>query len=178
MMEILELYFTTLNLLKPFLLSTIFIYFVLICSNWLQSSKKKCVKGKLVLITGGASGLGRALSFRLAQEGCNIVIADVDEKNGAETVEGLRQVEGVTAKAYKVDVSKLEEVERLKQLIETDIGRVDIVINNAGLLFARAICDDDPSHLQRMVDVNLMSHFWVRVQNFLDLVRICWIFFL
>lgn len=178
MMDIADIYFTTLpNLVKPFVLWTIFSYFLFFGLNktalWFVEKfnlKKKNVRGQLALVTGGASGLGRAVALKLAQEGCNIVIADVHENNTDKTVKDLENM-GISAKGYKVDVSKLDEIQKMKEKVEEEIGNFDIIINNAGMLFSRAICEEDPIYLQKMVNVNLMSQFWTTRTFLPDMIR-------
>jgi len=94
----------------------------------------KCIKGKLALVTGGGNGMGRAIALELASKGANVAIADIDIKAAQRTAEEIEKKFKVKSKAFKVDVSKHSEITQLKEDIESSIGFVDILINNAGLL--------------------------------------------
>lgn len=119
----------------------------------------KCIKGKLALVTGGGSGLGAAIALELAKKGCNLAIADLNIEAAKKTARIMRNW-GIKAEAYKVDVSKLEEIEILKQKIENDLGKVNIVVNNAAMLFTRCLESESPETLQKMINVNIMSIMW------------------
>lgn len=119
--------------------------------------KAKDIRGQVVLITGGAKGLGRQLVLAFAERKCKIAIVDMDYENAVQTAKTV----GNDAKAYKADVSNLEEIEALKTKIEKDLGPVDIVVNNAGLLFENNLTVEDPKYLQKLIDVNLMALLWV-----------------
>ncbi|CAO1430813.1 unnamed protein product [Diamesa tonsa] len=97
--------------------------------------KPKNIGGQLALVTGGGNGLGREIALRLAKEGCNIVIVDLDLRGAQNTAKEIEEKCKVTALAYKVDVSDYEAVERLKVDIEKSIGTVDILVNNAGNVY-------------------------------------------
>ena len=88
--------------------------------------------GRVAVITGGASGLGRALGERLGTEGVKVVLADIDEPMLAETADTLR-ARGVTLATRRTDVSKGEEVEALARFALETFGAVHIVCNNAGV---------------------------------------------
>lgn len=107
---------------------------------WIFSSlfswKRKSIVGKLALVTGGANGIGRQIALRLAQEKCNIVIADLDQEAGCRTADEITNTYGVKCKAYTVNVSNYEELELLKKTINLEMGVVNILVNNAGLLTA------------------------------------------
>uniref|UniRef100_A0AAG5CNJ5 Short-chain dehydrogenase/reductase 3 n=1 Tax=Anopheles atroparvus TaxID=41427 RepID=A0AAG5CNJ5_ANOAO len=126
----------------------------------------KNISGQTALVTGGANGLGQAIAIALAQEGCNVAVADVDEANGRETVAKLRRY-NVSAVAYKVDVSDYEAVRQLGRDIERDLGPVDILVNNAGILPTNFSQDNLPSHCKRSMEVNVLSGFWT-TQVFID----------
>uniref|UniRef100_A0A336LUK6 Short-chain dehydrogenase/reductase 3 n=1 Tax=Culicoides sonorensis TaxID=179676 RepID=A0A336LUK6_CULSO len=119
----------------------------------------KDLTNKVILVTGGANGLGKELSLQLARLGCKIAIADFDMKNAEKTVQEITR-RGNEAAAYKVDVSNLEDIQKLKLYIERDLGTVDIVINNAAILYTKSIEDEDPKLLEKIMDVNVMSLFW------------------
>jgi NAD(P)-dependent dehydrogenase (short-subunit alcohol dehydrogenase family) len=83
---------------------------------------------KVALVTGAAKGIGRATAEVLAQNGARVIVADIDEVVARET---SAQIPNSTA--IRMDVSNPQEVESVVRAIETDFGRVDILINNAGL---------------------------------------------
>lgn len=121
---------------------------------------KKSVKGQLALVTGGGNGLGRALCFRLAQEGCSVAVADIDIVSARRTAKEVRARFGVKAEAFQVDVSDFESVVKLKENIESTLGPVDILVNNAALLAILSLSEGKPEDVQRIINVNLLSHFW------------------
>ncbi|CAO1430484.1 unnamed protein product [Diamesa hyperborea] len=126
-------------------------------------SENKQVAGQLALVTGGANGLGRELSRRLAEEGCNIAIADIDLIGAEKTAKEIELKFNVKTKAFKVDVSSYEEVLKLKIDVESSIGTVDILVNNAGLLALMSLEESRPQDIQKVINVNLTSHFFVRM---------------
>ena len=123
--------------------------------------KPKNIGGQLALVTGGGNGLGREIALRLAKEGCNIVIVDLDLRGAQNTAKEIEEKCKVTALAYKVDVSDYEAVEKLKEDIEKSIGTVDILVNNAGILSFQYLKDLKPQEIQKIVNVNLTANFWV-----------------
>jgi NAD(P)-dependent dehydrogenase (short-subunit alcohol dehydrogenase family) len=88
--------------------------------------------GKVALVTGAASGIGRASACAFAREGARVVVADVDEAGGAETVALIRH-SGGEARLVTTDVSRATEVERMVQQIIDTYGRLDCAHNNAGI---------------------------------------------
>ena len=90
------------------------------------------LKGQVVIITGGARGIGKAIASRFAALGADLVIADVSLENADETAKELSQ-KGIRAKAAQLDVSKSAEVAKVFEETVRDFGRVDILINNAGI---------------------------------------------
>lgn len=119
----------------------------------------KDVSGQVAFITGGAKGLGREIALNLAKKGCNIAVVDIDLEGAKQTAAELRDM-GVKAEAFKVDVSKADEVYAIKDPVEKSLGPVDIVINNAGVFFTKSVEDETPENLLRMININLMSNFW------------------
>jgi all-trans-retinol dehydrogenase (NAD+) len=123
--------------------------------------EKKNISGQLALVTGSANGLGRAIACRLAEEKCNLAIVDMNFKAAQETAVFIEKTYNVKTKAFKVDVSDFEEIQQLKIDIESNLGTVDILVNNAGILAAISLREGKPQDIQKIVDVNLTSHFWV-----------------
>jgi len=88
------------------------------------------MKDKVVLVTGGAAGIGKATALRFAEEGAKVVICDVNEEVGQETVKEL----GAEAAFYKVNVADHEEVKKWVDDVVAKYGRVDVIVSNAGIL--------------------------------------------
>ena len=88
------------------------------------------MKNKVVLITGGAAGIGRATAQRFAEEGAKVVICDVNEEVGQETAKGL----GEGAAFYQVNVASRAEVQTWVDDVVEKYERIDVLVNNAGVL--------------------------------------------
>lgn len=124
-------------------------------------AQRKSIRGQLVLVTGGGNGLGKALCERFAREGCNVAVADIDLIAAQRTAnEIMQQNPAVKAEAFKVDVADHKSVGQLRKNIEASLGPVDILVNNAGLLAMLSLSEGTPEDVQRILGVNLMSHFW------------------
>lgn len=89
--------------------------------------------GKTAIVTGAGRGLGWGIAERLARDGANLVIAEIDGKSGEERAASLRQMKR-EAVAVPVDVSRWSEVERMVQAVLSRFHRIDILVNNAGIL--------------------------------------------
>uniref|UniRef100_A0AAG5D643 Hydroxysteroid 17-beta dehydrogenase 11 n=1 Tax=Anopheles atroparvus TaxID=41427 RepID=A0AAG5D643_ANOAO len=122
-------------------------------------AQKKSIRGQTALVTGGANGLGRALCLRLAREGCHVAVVDIDLPGAQRTAEDVRQL-GVKAEAFLADIASSEEVDRLRLAVETKLGPVDVLVNNAGLLAVLSLSEGKATDLERIINVNLLSHFW------------------
>ncbi len=127
----------------------------------MTGSKKESglVAGKVVLVTGGASGIGRASALAFAREGARVVLGDLDTKGGEETVAAITKVGG-EAVFQPVDVSVEAEVEKLIGRCLEEHGRIDCAHNNAGIIGSSgALHELDLKGWQRTLDVNLTSIF-------------------
>jgi NAD(P)-dependent dehydrogenase (short-subunit alcohol dehydrogenase family) len=117
------------------------------------------VEGKVALVTGAASGIGRASALLFAREGARVLVSDIDETGGRETA-SLIEKEGGEADFYPADVSREEQVAQLVEHCVERFGRIDCAHNNAGITGAmgplQSITLDD---WQRVLDVNLTSIF-------------------
>ena len=95
--------------------------------------------GKVALITGAGGGIGRASALRFAADGARVVVADMQESAGRETV-GLVKSRGGEADFVRVDVSRAAEVEAMIAFAEKRFGKLDVLFNNAGIMHGK---DDD-----------------------------------
>ncbi len=117
------------------------------------------VAGKVVLVTGGASGIGRASALAFAREGARVVLGDIDTKGSEETVAAIAKAGG-EAVFQPVDVSVEAEVEKLIDRCLQEHGRIDCAHNNAGITGSSgALHELDLKGWQRTLDVNLTSIF-------------------
>jgi NAD(P)-dependent dehydrogenase (short-subunit alcohol dehydrogenase family) len=117
------------------------------------------LRGKAVLITGASRGLGRALALACAREGANLVISSRSE-DSLGTVAGEAEEMGAEVLAIPADVSVRSDVERLVDESVQHFGRVDVLVNNAGLLGPRVPIEEYPEdEWRRVLDANLTAPF-------------------
>lgn len=121
--------------------------------------KMKSIDGEIALVTGGGGGLGRLLSLRLANLGAIIIVWDINKSGIEETVK-LVQAIGGTCYGYVCDLCDREDVYKKAKIIEEEIGKVTILINNAGIVTGMKFLDTPDKLIIRTMDVNIMSHFW------------------
>src|SRR6476620_10099986 len=113
------------------------------------------IGGKVAVVTGGGSGIGRATVLAFAAAGATVLVADVDEGGGSETV-GLVEDGGGRAMFVRADVSEARSLEAMFATAERELGGVDIVHNNAGLVSGAPVWPDiTPETLTRVMAVNL-----------------------
>lgn len=116
------------------------------------------LKDKIAVVTGGASGIGRAICLRLAREGCNIAIWDRDisaaHRVGAEVSELGRRV-----LAVEVDVSSFSNVERAADRVHRELGKVSILVNDAGFGEIVAVAQMSEAQWDKMIAVHLKGTF-------------------
>ncbi len=115
------------------------------------------IKGTVAVITGGGSGIGRATAERLAREGAAVVVADVDQPMGEETV---RRVEGAGGRAAFVKADATREAD-MREVLDTAVskfGRLDILHNNAGIAVgAPGFPDAEPARWHLVVEIDLQA---------------------
>jgi 3-oxoacyl-[acyl-carrier protein] reductase len=118
----------------------------------------RSVAGKTVLVTGAASGMGRATAHLFADEGAKVAVTDLAEGQVQRVVDEISDAGGV-AQGWVLDVSDQAAVDRVVADIVTALGSLDILVNNAGMVSGGPV--DGPSYLddfQRTLDVDLIAH--------------------
>ncbi len=116
------------------------------------------LSGRTAVVTGGARGIGLALSEGLAAAGATVVIADI-LADQADQAAGRLQAKGRTAKGVFVDVTKRETVQQMTAAVLADFGKVDVLVNCAGILYRRPIEEVPDEEWDAMVSVNLRGIF-------------------
>ena len=117
-------------------------------------------KGKSAIVTGAASGIGREVAECYAREGAKVVVADMDEEGGRETVDAIKQ-NGGQAVFVRTDVSNPQECEAMVNVAREQFGRLDIACNNAGIGGEQnPTADYSIDGWQKMIAVNLSGVFY------------------
>lgn len=116
------------------------------------------LKGKIALITGGARGIGRAIAECLAKKGADLVVADISFESASDTARALG-AEGVRTLPLKLDVSKSDEVSKAFEDILKEFGRVDIVVNNAGITRDGLLLRMKDEDWDAVININLKGVF-------------------
>ena len=126
---------------------------------------KERLGGKVALVTGGGQGLGQAICLRLAREGCNVVVADLNEETAVETAAAITEYlsdEAGTGRAaipVKVDVTDEDQVAAMVDRAVEEFGRLDILVSNAGILIAEEISEFPAEKWRAVMNVNLFGYF-------------------
>ena len=116
------------------------------------------LKDRVAIITGGGQGIGLTTALLFAREGAQIVVADVNETEGHETVAAIED-EGGTAIFIKTNVAKLKDAKAMAQAAIDAFGQIDILVNNAGITRDATLKKMDEDEFDLVVDVNLKGVF-------------------
>jgi len=115
------------------------------------------LEGKVAIVTGGGAGIGKAIALRLAEEGADVVIGDIDE-TAARAVAGQIEALGRRAAAVRTDVTRKPEIEALVDTAR-QLGPIDILINNAGVEEITPLLEIPEAEWDRTLDTNLKGVF-------------------
>jgi glucose 1-dehydrogenase len=118
------------------------------------------LKGKVAIVTGGNSGIGKAIALSLAEAGANIVIDFVANERATEELEVKIAALGDRSIGVEADVSKVEDLQRLIQSAVDAFGRLDVMVNNAGVETRTSILDTTEAQYEKVMEINLKSAFF------------------
>lgn len=116
-------------------------------------------KHAVCLVTGASKGIGAAIALRLAADGFAVVVNYRSDAAGASKVVAQIEAAGGTARAVQADVSERAAVSKLFDTIERDLGPVDVLVNNAGILKMTPIAETDEAEFDRLLSVNIKACF-------------------
>jgi sorbitol-6-phosphate 2-dehydrogenase len=126
---------------------------------------EESLQGRVALVTGGGQGLGQAICWRLAREGCSLMVADLNEETATQTASAITQYLRDEAKtkrraiAVKVDVTDEDQVAAMVDRAVADFGRLDVLVSNAGILIAGEISEFPADKWRVVMNVNLFGYF-------------------
>ena len=115
--------------------------------------------GRTALVTGGSRGIGAAISKALAEAGAAVAINYRERDDAAKQLADILRKTGVHAITVQADVSQTDAVAKMVQIVKSELGAVDILINNAGIAITRGIDDLSEADFDRTISVNLKSVF-------------------
>ena len=118
------------------------------------------LEGKVAIVTGGNSGIGKAIVLALAKQGANVVIDFVARPDATEELEKQIGAMGDKAIGVDADVSKLADLQRLIDTAVKKLGRVDVMVNNAGVETRTSILDTTEDQYEKVLSINLKSAFF------------------
>jgi 3-oxoacyl-[acyl-carrier protein] reductase len=119
----------------------------------------KLLEGKTAIITGASRGIGKAIALRFASEGCDIAFTDLFEDDNMRATEKKLSEMGVKAKGYPSDASKYDDTEKVVTRIIEDFGRIDVLVNNAGITKDTLLMRMTEEQWDAVINVNLKSVF-------------------
>jgi 3-oxoacyl-[acyl-carrier protein] reductase len=117
------------------------------------------LKGKVVIITGASRGIGRSIAVRAAQEGAQVAFSDIRADENMASLEKELTALGVKAKGYVSDASKHEESQIFVDEVVKDFGRVDVLVNNAGITRDALLMRMTEEQWDMVININLKSVF-------------------
>ena len=110
--------------------------------------------GKIAIVTGSGQGIGKAVALRLAGEGADVVVADINSQRAEQTAQEIRALDRRTL-AYRIDLSKVVEIQPMVDSVVAEFGRIDILVNVAGVAQTKPFLEMTEDDWDRIIDINL-----------------------
>lgn len=117
------------------------------------------VENKVAIVTGGAMGIGRSVAQKLAEEGARVVIVDIDVSE-LQNTESSIIAQGKCARGMKADIRNVNEIKWVVQSTVAEFGRIDILVNTAGVMKSIPFLEISPEEWNRVIEVNLRGTFF------------------
>jgi 2-hydroxycyclohexanecarboxyl-CoA dehydrogenase len=113
------------------------------------------LQGKSVVVTGGGSNIGRAITLAFAREQCHVVIAEIDEAQGKKVVTEAEKAGAASAVVIRTDVTKWDSVQSMVREVEARLGRLDILVNNVGWNHDELFVEKERAEWEKEIQLNL-----------------------
>lgn len=117
----------------------------------------KKLEGKVAVVTGASKGIGASIAKYLAAEGASVVVNYASSKEGADKVVAEIEGEGGKALAVQADVSNQEDIDRLFTQAKDKYGRLDVLVNNAGIYEFASLAEVTPEHFHKQYNLNVLG---------------------
>ena len=117
------------------------------------------LKGKVALVTGAAQGLGKWISLGLAHAGADVAVADLNKKGADETMEEIAEM-GRKARAIEMDLTKTDSIKEMARETIATFGRIDCLVNNAGMSGRKSVLDTTPEDFDLVSNVNFRGLYF------------------
>jgi NAD(P)-dependent dehydrogenase (short-subunit alcohol dehydrogenase family) len=114
---------------------------------------------RVAIVTGGAQGIGRAIATAFGREGCRVMLADVNREGAERTAAELRAA-GATVAAHAIDLQRVDQIPGLIDRTVRELGRLDVLVNNAGVEFGGTFFEVTPEVWDAHLNVNLRAMFF------------------
>ncbi|XP_046370313.1 estradiol 17-beta-dehydrogenase 11-like [Haliotis rufescens] len=126
---------------------------------------RRDVTGWRVLITGGGHGIGREMALEFGRLGADVILWDINVEDMENTADVVRAV-GAKVSTYTCDVSSVDDIKDVAERLREDVGGVDVLVNNAGVLNGGTILEMTSADIRKTFEVNTLAQFWT-VREFL-----------
>ena len=130
-----------------------------LCSIKLKQRNMSTLNEKVILVTGASRGIGAAIARELAKAGARVVVNYAGSKQAAEQLVSEIRAAGGNALALQADVSKADQVKNLFDAAIAYYGRIDVLVNNAGIMISKLIKDTTDDDFSRSFDINVKGTF-------------------
>ena len=127
------------------------------------------LKDKSVLITGGASGIGKIMARLMLERNAKVIIWDINQSRIEETISALSNLGVITG--YNVDVSKIKQIQETAKEVKQELGNIDVIINNAGIIVGKYFHEHSTLDITKTMDINASAPMLIAMEFLEDMLN-------
>ncbi|XP_043270140.1 estradiol 17-beta-dehydrogenase 11-like isoform X2 [Venturia canescens] len=120
----------------------------------------KNIKGEVILVTGGAAGIGRLIAIKMSMLDAHVIVWDINESGVVNTVKEIQEAGGKCS-GYVCDIGNREDVYKTAKTVQTEIGMVTGIINNAGYVCGKTLMELPDDEIDKTFKINILAHYWI-----------------